>query len=64
MIKFMSFEFLGLSHTAEFHERLKMPFTVAKYLLRFRRYLTLKSVQNMHMKGLVMSFTQPNVTKY
>ena len=45
----------------EFHERIKTQFTVCKYLHWFRRYLSLKNVQNMQMRWLVTSYTQPNI---
>ena len=43
IIKFKSLEFLGLCNI-EFQERLKMLFTVWKYLGWFRRYESLKNV--------------------
>ena len=61
MIKFLSLEFLGLSH------RIPGKIKNAVYCLEisalvFMRYLSLKNVQNMQMRGLMTSITQPNIT--
>ena len=50
--KFLTLDFLGVSwvYHIEFHEMIKTPFTVCKYLHWFRRYLNLKNVYNMQMR--------------
>ena len=43
LIKFLPLDFLGVSHRINFNERMKMPFTVCKYLDYFQRYSSLKN---------------------
>ena len=37
-----------------------MPFPVFNYLFHFQRYLNLKSLQNMQIRRLITSYSQPD----